>query len=482
MWKLASRGALFSIALISASAGAQNSCPNGVRSDKLACLIPQVYGVNGLILGNPTPLGHFQENFLGSSLSPLNSATAKQVALLPLASPSSGLTFTWDAVNKVFLSSTDSFGPIFGERSETIGRHRVFLGFGYQYFKFDRIDGQDLKKLPSVFPQQDDSADAPPGYPTCSITPRDTLSNMGGCGFIRDVISTTNRLDLKIHQFTTFITFGLTNRIDVSAAIPIENIRMAISSNATIVDNSSSFVHIFPNCDPSTSNCLSTVFSNSQNVAGIGDMTFRVKGTAWKSERAGLALGVDVRVPTGDELNFLGAGAAGVRPFLIWSYRRRISPHFLAGYEVNGSSRLAGNLSTGSKERLPSEFTYSLGADVWLTKRITAAGDLVGQQAFEARRVAISSLSELGACKDSGCGCANKDDPNTCNVDSNFKAPVTDPTIDQVTRSYNATSASFGIKIRPFSNLLLTGNLQIKLSEGGLQAKYVPFVGVSYTF
>ena len=59
--------ALSSIAFTCGTAHAQNPCPNGTQSDKLVCLIPQVYGVNGLVLGNPMPLGHFQNNFLGSS-------------------------------------------------------------------------------------------------------------------------------------------------------------------------------------------------------------------------------------------------------------------------------------------------------------------------------------------------------------------------------------------------------------------------------
>ena len=43
---------------------------------------------------------------------------------------------------------------------------------------------------------------------------------------------------------------------------------------------------------------------------------FRAKGTIFKHERTAIALGADVRVPTGDEKNFLGTGAAGVKPFL----------------------------------------------------------------------------------------------------------------------------------------------------------------------
>jgi hypothetical protein len=450
------------VVLSCTSANAQNPCPTGVASDKLVCLVPQVYGVNGLVLANslfPT----FQ-NVLPESLTPLNSSVAKQAALLPLASPSSGITYSWDPTTQTQIRSTDSFGPILGERSETIGKHRVFLGFDYQYFKFDSVDGVDLKNLPAVFTQQDDSVDV--SGRTCSVNG----DNKGDCAFIRDVVRTKNRLDLKIQQFTTFVTFGLTDQIDVSIAIPIENVRMGMFSTATIVHNDSPtrFVHSFaprPGCGAP---CFDGRFSNVGTASGIGDITVRVKGTAWKGERAGLALGVDVRTPTGDSFNFLGAGTAGIKPFGVWSYRSRVSPHIQVGYEVNGSSAIAGDISTGKKERLPGQLTYSGGADIWLTKSFTAAFDLVGQQVFQARRTVVGTLTEPGAC-----------DSLSCN---NPSPAHTDPDLSQKTESYNITNASVGVKIKPFHSLVMIGNVLIKLNEGGLRAKFVPLVGISYTF
>lgn len=469
--------ALLCVSLTCATASAQGLCPVGTASDKLVCLIPGVFGVNGLANGGALAVvgdhqGHFQASFL-SSLTPLNSAVGSQSTLLPLASPSSGITFTWNPTAKVFTASTDSFGPVLGERAETIGRYRLSLGFSYQYFKFDSLDGVDLKKLPAVYTHQDDTI--APGM-TCSINaPNPSSSNTDGCGFVRDVISTNNSIDLKIHQFTTFVTFGLTNRIDISVAIPIENVRMGVFSNAAIVDNSNSGFHRFrqgTNC--AGNGCLNNSFSNFRSASGIGDITLRVKGTAWKGERAGLALGVDVRVPTGDKLNFLGSGAAGVRPFVVWSYRSRISPHVVVGYETNGSSVLAGDISTGSKERLPSQLTYSGGADVWLTRWFTAAFDLIGQQVFEARRVSINTdFQDLGPC-------VPPSGPNYCNGTPG--PPNRYSNLSQLTGSYNITNASVGAKIRPFARLLVTGNVLIKLNDGGLRARFVPLVAVSYTF
>ena len=234
----------------------------------------------------------------------------RQAALLPLASPSSGIILTWDPEATAFVSSADSLGPIFGERADTIGKHRVFLGFAYQYFNFNSLDGLSLKALQVVLTQPDFVLDGT----TCSISAPDTNpappsnlpSRTGDCSFIRDVITTSNRIDLKIHQFTTFITFGLTSRIDISIAIPVENVRMGIFSLATIVHNEdpTTLTHAFPPTLDCPATCLTQLFSNVGAASGIGDMTLRIKGTAWKGERAALALGADIRMPTGDQFEF----------------------------------------------------------------------------------------------------------------------------------------------------------------------------------
>src|SRR5262249_53007943 len=319
-------------------ANAQNLCPTGVQSNKLICLIPQVYGPNGLTLvAGPTyPSGTSpQGDFAGGNLRPVNSAIVVQAAVLPLASPASGITFTWDPAAKIFSPSTGSLGPVLSERAETLGKNKVFVALDYQFFKFGAFDGVSMKNLPVVFTQPDNNT-AIPGQ-TCSIN--DPSKSIGPCAFIRDVITANTRLDLKVHQFTTVVTFGLTNRIDVSTVIPITDVRMAVSSNATIINNSNSPFHAFPDrpgCNTATTNCLNKQFFSVRTASGIGDMTMRVKGTAWKGEHAALALGADIRFPSGDALNYLGAGAAGVKPFVAWSRSARISPHVLVGYEVNG--------------------------------------------------------------------------------------------------------------------------------------------------
>ncbi len=464
-------------------AKAQGPCAFGssANSTKLACAIPYAFGINGLSTDGPLDpaadsLGlvhqtHFESDFT-FHLPAVSSTVGSQLTSLPLSSPSSGIIFVLDKSLGVSVPSDASYGPILGERAETIGRHKLFLAFSYQFFNFESVDGADIQNLPAVFKHVDTvRTDVTPNV-TCSIN---TTKNKGLCAFVRDLIVSNNNLSLKVNQYTMFATFGLTRKIDVSVAVPIVNARIGVNTAARVQNNSLTAVHKFDqtrtNC---TGSCLAASFFSGGSATGIGDVTFRVKGTIWSGERLALGAGVDVRAPTGDELNYLGSGAAGVRPFAIISYRARISPHASAGYEWNGSSILAGDVVGGRKARLPNRFTYTTGADVLLIpKRLSGAFDIVGQRLYDAQRVQVQATQDLGTCDSPGTSSTGCQNPGPANSYQNFQV---------ATNSYNSTSASMGLRFRPEGRLLITANVLVRLDHGGLRAKPTPLVGLSYTF
>jgi hypothetical protein len=491
--------ALVGLLLASASASGQGPCAGA--NSKLACVIPQEYGADQPFAFSQQGLfkfqnheGHFDASIL-NAFRPLTADIGRQANLLPLASPSSGFVLTYDPSLKTFVTSNDSLGPVLGERAETVGRHRIFVGFSYQFFNFNKIDGVDLHNIPVVLTHADDSQDNP--GTTCSIN---GANNINRCAFVRDVVSTATSIDLKVSQYTTYLTFGLTRNIDVSAVIPVENVRMHVLSDDNIVLGSGTFhAHIWSNCantanptaDP---NCLHHVFPDPgitgdgskqfNSASGVGDVVARVKWNAWHGERAGVAAGLDMRFPTGDALNYLGSGSYGVKPFAIFSYRARISPHALVGFEWNTDSIAAGDLGTGTKAKVPNDFAYSVGADAWITKWLTGSFDIIGQKILSTQQVIGSQtfgthkLSVVSQQFLANCGtCTADPTPNT--VARNSLSLSTNAV------SYNITNASMGVKIRPLgtlSKLVVTANVLVRLDEGGLSYKPVPLVGVGYTF
>jgi Putative MetA-pathway of phenol degradation len=502
------------VGVLSISALAQGPCAS--QSGKLACVIPQEYGVNAFDFTNVLrPVGDHPEHFnrgsgdIQSRLQPLTKIIGRQANLLPLASPSSGVLLTFDSSLKTQVITTDSLGPVLGERAETVGRHRLFLGFSYQFFDFDRIDGVDLRNIPAVLVHQDDSDDNVPKVCSAATT---SLANVNGCAFVRDAVKTNNSIDLKASQYTAYVTFGLTSRIDVSLVIPFENVRFGLRSNDTIVlgtdgnypvvagtqdalaNSAPRFDHLFrdcPNYPGATSaaaldpRCLNHSFpdpgltgggSNANNSAtGIGDLVARVKWNAWHGERANFAAGVDVRLPSGDALNFLGSGSYGAKPFAVFSYRARISPHVLVGYEWNSDSITAGDLVENSKGSVPNDFVYSAGADAWVTKWLTGSFDIIGQRFFDTSTLAVVPQTFLAPCGSCAVVGTARPTPDT----------VTYSSVTEKNQSYNLTNASMGIKLRPFpkvSKLVITANVLVRLDEGGLHSKPAPLIGLGYTF
>jgi len=263
------------------------------------------------------------------------------------------------------------------------------------------------------------------------------------------------------------------------------------------------FFHLFKDCpdtSPATgasglaSQCLNHTFpdpnftgSGSSSVnssSGIGDIVARVKWNAWSRERLKFATGLDVRFPTGDALNYLGSGSYGVKPFVVLSYRARVSPHVMIGYEWNSHSILSARINetgsgpsigllTGKKGYMPSDFVYTAGLDAWITKWLTGSFDVVGARIFRGGTEAVTSQSFPAPCT---AGCLAEPSPGT--VSSPSLAPNNDA-------SYSVTNASMGVKIRPIpkvSKLVLTGNVLVRLDNGGLHSKPAPLVGLGYTF
>jgi hypothetical protein len=418
------------------------------KSSKLGCLIPNVFGPHGLTLPNEFHEAHFENDFL-TNFTPLNNAIGTELTLLPLASPASGLTYTFERGSGVYTRSAQSFGPILSERGETIGRGKIFFGFTYQNFNFNSLDGIDLNKIPAVFQHAKEI----------------------GAPYENDFITAANSLDVSVSQATAFATVGITNRFDLSVAVPFLRTHVAVRSDATIhrtAPPSPVFgeSHYFDQNDPSGS--VKKTFRDSGDATGIGDVILRFKGTVLRGEHASVALATDLRLPTGDELDFLGSGTYGVRPFVIASMTKgRVAPHLNIGYQINGKSVLAGNISEGAKGHLPNNLFYTGGADVGVNRRLTLAFDLLGQRVFNATSVQLnrpytSAVPELTV-------------PGVT-AQSSYQQ-ITDRQV-----SFNIISGSAGFKAQLGSKTLLTTNLLFGLNNAGLHARVVPLVGLSHTF
>jgi hypothetical protein len=437
------------------------------RGSEPGCVLPNLFGNTGLTLFRDPVTPHFA-HFLGSAQETLNqtlsTAIATQLAILPIISPASGFTYKYDSASGAFVRTTTSFGPIYTERAETIGRGKFYFGISYQRFRFSTLDGLDLHKIPAVFGHI--------GVPSPTEP------------YKADVISTVTNVNLNMDQTMLYGTVGLTDRIDFSVAIPIVSVRMGASSDASIIRVSGpTFVSaagvVTPNPHHFTAdlNSLANSYSPARGSAsGIGDVTFRIKGDILQRESVRVALALDVRAPTGDARQFLGSGATGIKPFIAVSAGKRFSPHVNLGYQWNGDSILAGNITgttvsedattvtngPATKDGLPGMFFYSFGADMGVTNRLTIAADYLGQTLFDAPRVLGSTFTTQAIAGGTGA------------------IPLA--TITGAKQTVTLNNGAVGLKYNLFDRLLITADLLFRLDNNGLRQNVTPLIALSYAF
>ena len=438
---MSKRTVLLALAVLvgSSAAHAQEPFNVAVPVDRLSTIFTNLYGPGGLVVDSLTVLpsgdthsAHFNSDFQ-SQFTQFGVAMTSQLAAVPLPSPASGFTYEFDSDLGVFQRTSQSFGPILSERAETLGGGRFSFGFTFQNFTFDKIEGLDIGAVPSVFEH-------------------DGAERLGGR---IDVVSTLNSIQARVNQFTAFISYGLTDRLDLSLAIPMVSADLTVTSTATVQrlgTSSNNQVHFYRGQDGELGD--QRTFTAFGNANGIGDLTLRLKGRF----TGGAAFDLDVRLPTGDEENLLGIGAPGIRPFIVLSRSgRAFSPHVNAGYLWNGSSVLAGNPNTGVSADLPDQVNYVVGADFGVSSRFTFVLDVIGNYFIDAPRLVQTTFQA-------------RDGINTF------------PTVAFVNESYNQLSGVVGFKLNVVQSLLIDVNLLFNLDDNGLRDKITPLVGFEYAF
>jgi len=433
---------MFTLVIGTSPAYAQDPYNVTVNITELSRIFTELYGPDGLVVNSLATLAggvshsaHFNSAF-ESEFSQFGTALTGQIVSLPLPAPASGFTYQFDPGLGVFTRSTSSFGPILAERADTIGARRVSLGFAYQRLAFDSIENIDLDSVPAVF----------------------THDNAELRGGREDVITTVNSIDSEVTRSAVFLTYGVTNDLDVSIAVPYISTDIVVTSDATIqrVGTTIPEIHFFRAADDTIGS--RRIFTAFGHASGIGDITIRMKQAIKRSPRSGFALGLDLRLPSGDEKNLLGTGAPAVQPFVAWSATYgALAPHINVGYQWNGSSILAGDIDAGVSEDLPDVAVYAVGAVVAVHPRVTLALDVLGRYIIDSPRVRLSDFHALDGR-------------------SVF------PNITFDTGSINELSSAAGLKINIAGRLILNTNLLMRLNSAGLRDKISPLVGIEYAF
>lgn len=437
-------GAVICLALCVEPVMAQTSGSATIQPGKLAFALPAL--LDQAVSLAPTDLQPVLRQAIQPRWVSLNSSVATELSNLPNPSPASATRYTWDPNSGTLQGSPQSLGPILAERAETIGKSKFLFAVTNQSYSFDRLDKLDLRGFEVAYPLDIPLSSILPGAPSTVTIP--------------GLIVADAYINVKVNQTTAQFTYGLTHWLDASFAFPIVTSSVTIRGGASLRETL-------------TGQSLVTLPTQLVQLSstGPGDGIVRLKANllsrptrpksgdapaAPQSRKLKVALAMDLRVPTGDEFDYHGAGAFGVKPFLIASMTNKwISPHLNAGFQWNGSSYLASQYST-EKRRLPGQLFYSAGFDAPVSPKITAAFDFMDQVIISGQRTLLR--------------------PFQASDGSSYSEIY----FDDITRhEYNA---SVGFKAKVVSAIVVTGNLLFRLNETGLRARIAPLLGVSYLF
>ena len=364
-------------------------------------------------------------------------AIAANIANFPLASTVASKTVKF--VNGVPTPTSNSFGPIFAERAQTVGRGRFNVGFNYSRLRFQTIRGVPLNAVQLNFVHQNSD------FPGCDSIFGDDCTLYGVPQFENDLIGLTLNLDIDADLFAFFGTFGVTDWLDLGVAIPVIDLSVRGSSEATVTPSSDPAFHFFGGDQENP--VLSASNTAFGSAAGLGDIAIRLKLMVVRGENWDLGLIGDVRAPTGREEDFLGTGEWNAGGLAIVSGTfSDFSPHANIGYQYRGS------------DLDQDEFKIITGFDQRLAGWATLALDFIGNFKVGDQKLAFPDPVTYEA-------------PFVRSVDVTNIPNLRDERLD----------GSIGFKFQTQGGLIIVTNVLIPLNDGGLRADWIPTLGLEYT-
>ena len=364
--------------------------------------------VTGALSNLLTDTGTLPSGFIADPVAAAATRTAVaelfvvEVGSLPLVSSSAGFVYRLNPTLGVIERASNSFGAFYTERALRSGRGQASFGITHQSSSFGSLQGASL------------GAGA---FPTSAV-------RIAGAGqpFGRDTLALT----LESRSTTAFATIGVTDRLDVNVALPFVTVSFD-GRRSTTVDGQTSLQA-----------------ARRGRASGFGDATIAARYGLAGGGSGRVAIGADLRLPTGREEDLLGAGKTAARLIGIGSWEAgRIGLHGNAGAGVGGLSR---------------ELFWAGATTIAVAPRITAVGEVTGRRLSE-----LTVLGDVYAPHSSVAG-----------LETMRWVPVG--------RGVHTMFLVTGLKVNVTGSLLLNGSVLVRLTDAGLRARVTPNLSFSYAF
>jgi hypothetical protein len=357
-----------------------------------------------LVTNQAVPTADFEKDRAAAEVAraAISRALLVNLTSVPLATSSSGFLYRLNPQLGTVERATESFGGFFVERALTSGRGRTSLGVAASSSAYDRLDGHALRDGTLV---------------TVANRFRDETAS-----FITESLT----LRISTSTLTLFGSIGITDRLEIGGAVPF--VRLMLDGRRVNVYRGETLLQA----------------SGTAATSGVGDLAMRAKYTIVAGRGGGVAAAAEMRLPTGDDRNLLGAGAVSLRFMGIGSYEEgRLALHANASLARGGVS---------------SEAAFAGAASVAVRPRVTVSGELLARRVSELHNLALTSAPH----------------PGISGVDTLRLSPGASAT--------TVSSAVAGVKVNVTRTLVLGGHLRWPLMKRGLTAPVTPTVAVEYAF
>ena len=382
----------------------------------------------GALAGHGSHFIPATQSAAGDILDLLGNALAASVSNTPVGSTSSGVTYQF--IGGLPVKTATSGGPIFGERSQTLGKGRFFVGATISAMHFERLRGVRMDDIEFNFTHED----TPP------------VDSLGSPFFENDVIGVRVAMNVSLIVTTFVASYGLVDGVDLSVAVPIVHTSVQGTSVATIHPAGYPSPHRFGGTDSLP--VMTAVAGMDGSASGIGDVAARLKVNVSQSSGFGAAILLDGRFPTGNADNLLGSGKFSGRGLAIVSAKfGTMAPHVNIGYVFRGAQQ-----STNS-------VLATLGFDNAMAGWATMAFDLLSEWQVGDSKLHI---------------------PGPVQYQAPFPHSVTPTNIPG--QRDNFLSASVGFKFQTPRGILITTNALFPLRDSGMQPSAVWTGGLEYNF
>lgn len=332
----------------------------------------------------------------------ISSALRLELATLPLTSSSGAFTYRLNPALGTSERASTNFGAFFVERAVTAGRGRASFGASVRYNRFEQLDGLALRDGSLVTTANQFVDEAQP--------------------FDQESL----RLRLETLTTTAFLGIGLTDWLDVSVAVPIVSLRL----EGERFDN-------FRGRETLQA-------SATAEVTGLADVAVRTKVRLAGRYGSGLSIGGELRLPTGDADDLLGAGKTTYRGLAIASFEGSAAALTVnAGYAGGG---------------IADQIDYGVSLAVAPAPRLTLSAEAFGRRVDGVGRLTSVSLAH----------------PTIRGVRTTRLAQADEQLLT------NATA--FGAKWNFAGAWLLNASVLLPIGDRGLQADYSPSIALEYAF